>query len=223
MWEYDWDFRAAEDEFKRAIELNPSYGFGYMLYAFYCETMGRFDEAAAHITRALELDPLSRFINTVAYEPFLLAGRHEEAIEQIQKTHEMFPDYEPGNHLRQVYLYQGLYKKALQEHEKVMPADPDVWYLAYLAFLQATVGRESEARQFLDDLKDRSEQESLDPLTFSALYAYLGDNDRALDCLEKAYEQRNLWLLRIGFWPAFDPLRDDPRFKELLVRIGLPS
>jgi serine/threonine-protein kinase len=223
MWEYDWDFRAAEDEFKRAIELNPSYGFGYMLYAFYCETMGRFDEAAAHITRALELDPLSRFINTVAYEPFLLAGRHEEAIEQIQKTHEMFPDYEPGNHLRQVYLYQGLYKKALQEHEKVMPADPDVWYLAYLAFLQATVGRESEARQFLDDLKDRSEQESLDPLTFSALYAYLGDNDRALDCLEKAYEQRNLWLLRIGFWPAFDPLRDDPRFKELLVRIGLPG
>jgi len=226
---YELDFTAAEREYRRAIELNPSYASAHHRYGFFLHRMGRTEEAHAEFAQALELDPLSLPINVDAARPFFRSGDTERAIGQLRKAIEIDPDYPRAhNVLANWYAQMGRYDEAVAEAKKAAAlsapaprgdASPPVSY--QLAYIYAKAGRVSEARRMLDELERRADRRH-DQLYFRALaYAALGDRDRAFALIENLYETRSLDLLGLKGDPAWDDLRGDPRFQDFLRRSGL--
>jgi pentatricopeptide repeat protein len=226
---YALDFTGAEREYKRAIELNPNYATAHHRYGWFLNKMGRVDEAHAELRRALELDPLSLPINTDAGMPFQQSREYGRAVEQYRKTIELDPNFPPAHRrLATCYSQMGRHAEAIAEVQKALalsapnqPAGgpPRVDY--QLAYIYAKAGRVREARQVLDEM-ERSPDRLNDQLYFQALtYAELGDKERAFALMEKLYEIRSHDLLGLKNSPAWDGLRGDPRFQDLLRRFGL--
>jgi pentatricopeptide repeat protein len=223
------DFTGAEREYKRAIELNPNYATAHHRYGWFLNKMGRVNEAHAELRRALELDPLSLPINTDAGMPFQQSREYGRAVEQYRKTIELDPSFPPAHRrLATCYSQMGRHAEAIAEVQKALalsgptqPAGgpPRVDY--QLAYIYAKAGRVREARQVLDEM-ERSPSRLNDQLYFQALtYAELGDKERAFALIEKLYEIRSHDLLGLKNSPAWDGLRGDPRFQDLLRRFGL--
>ena len=222
---YDWDWSGAEREFRRAIEINPSYSDAHQMYSYYLSAMGRFDEALAEMRRAQELDPLSLEKLAGIGEILNFQRQYDQTIEQYQKTLEMDPNsgfahWAIGN----VYVNKGMYSEAIAEYQKAIPLSgdsPDE--PAMLGYAYALSGKRREAQQVIDDLKERSKRTYVSPSTIAFIYGGLGEMEQAFVWLDKAYDERDSLLILLKIEPTFDPLRSDPRFTELLRRVGLPQ
>ena len=216
---YDWDWTGAEREYKRAIELSPSDAIAHLRYARYLSYLARFDEAIAEIKHAQELDPLSLVIQNNVGIVLYYARRYDAAILESRKTLEIDPDRVWSRvFLALSYEQKGMYREAIQEQERVkayFKGAPTVG----LAHVYALSGRSSEARLILRELE---KEDGYDWLSIAADYAALGEKDRAFHWLEKAYEEHDFFLPTLAVNPWMDPLRSDPRFRDLLRRIGLP-
>jgi TolB-like protein/DNA-binding winged helix-turn-helix (wHTH) protein/Flp pilus assembly protein TadD len=218
---FDWDFPAAEKEFQRAIELNPGYATAHHWYAWHLSLMGRYDEAIVEMEKAENLDPLSLIINADLAELLLLARSYDESIRQSRKTIEMDPNFALAhNQLGQAYLQKQMRDEAITELQKAVRLSADSpTCLANLARAYAASGKKSEAAKLLTDLKKRSSPGYSHAPEIAVVYAALGDKSQAMIWLEKGFEERfNPGVL---LRPGFDPLRSDPRFQELVRRIGL--
>jgi TolB-like protein/DNA-binding winged helix-turn-helix (wHTH) protein/Tfp pilus assembly protein PilF len=220
---FDWDLDAGGNEFRRAIELNPGYATAHHWYAWHLSLLGRFDEAIVEMRKAENLDPLSLIINADLAELLGLAHSYDESIRQSRKTIEMDPNFALAhNQLAQAYLQKHMYAEAVAELQKAVKLSGDSpTCIANLARAYVASGKRSEAVELLDALKKRSSTGYSNASEIAMIYASLGNTDQAMNWLEKGFEERfNPGVL---LRPGFDPLRSDPRFQNLLRRIGLPG
>jgi TolB-like protein/DNA-binding winged helix-turn-helix (wHTH) protein/Tfp pilus assembly protein PilF len=220
---FDWDLDAGGKEFQRAIELNPGYATAHHWYAWHLSLLGRSDEAIVEMRKAENLDPLSLIINADLAELLSLAHSYDDSIRQSLKTIEMDPNFALAhNQLAQAYLQKHMYAEAVAELQKAVELSRDSpTCIANLARAYAASGKRSEAAKLLDDLKKRSNPGYSNAAEIAMIYASLGDADQAMTWLEKGFEERfNPGVL---LRPGFDPLRSDPRFQNLLHRVGLPA
>jgi TolB-like protein/Flp pilus assembly protein TadD len=217
---FDWDLDSAGKEFRRAIELNPGYATAHHWYAWHLALLYRYDEALAEMRKAENLDPLSLIINADLAELLALAHSYDESIRQSRKTIEMDPNFALShNHLGQAYLQKHMNDEAVAELQKaVQLSGGSPTCIANLARAYVASSKRSEAVKLLSDLKKRSNPSYSHASEIAVIYAALGDTDQAMNWVEKGYEERFNpgVLLRSGF----DPLRSDPRFQDLLRRIG---
>jgi TolB-like protein/Tfp pilus assembly protein PilF/tRNA A-37 threonylcarbamoyl transferase component Bud32 len=223
VWQYDWDRSRAEKEFKRAIELNPGYATAHHWHALFLGRTGRLQEAIAEIKRAQELDPLSLIINTVTGMVFYWARQYDLAIQEYRKTLEMDPDFEIAHYLLGwVFGQKGLYDEAIAELRRAEGfSGGAAKHLARLAQVYAATGAETEARKILEQLNELSKQTYVPPCFFAIVCAGLGEKDQAFAWLDKACAERDSYLLDLKVDPIYDNLRSDPRFDEMVRRIGL--
>jgi tetratricopeptide (TPR) repeat protein len=220
---HEWDWPTAGREYKRALDLNPGYAAGHNWYAGYLMYLGRFEEGIAEAKCARELDPLSLAISNALGGRLLLAGRDHEAMEQIQKTLEMDPNFAPAhNRLGWAHLRNGTYEQAIEEFQKAMAlseSDPD--FIMDLGYAYAVAGKRDEAQRILAELKRKHERGLAPSSALAIVFGALDEKDEALAWLERAYEERDPRLTYLKVGPRFDPLRQDPRFMEVLRRMGL--
>ncbi len=223
---YDWDFPGAEKEFKRAIALNSNYPQVHHWYAIYLANMGRQDESIREAKRAQELEPLSLFINLTTGITFYLARKYDQAIEEHLKVIEMDANFVAAHtNLGLAYEQKGLREQAIAEYQRVndLAGDmPTVRVTAQLliAHVYAAWGKRSEAEKTLNELW---RQPDLTPYSFliATVYTGLGDKERAFEWLNKAYEKHDGQMVMLKVDPNLDGLRADPRFTDLLRRVGL--
>jgi eukaryotic-like serine/threonine-protein kinase len=218
-----WRWQEAETERKRAIELDPNNARAHNLYASLLSLLGRHDEAIAEVTRAKELDPLAPLIaQNLGYRLFF-ARRYDEAIAELKKVLEIDPnlDYVYMT-LGYTYAGKGQFKEAIAAYlEAIRLGDTSTSIQIYLGAAYAQNGEREKAQAILKQLQTTKEYVS--PGELAILYGALGDKEAAFASLEKAYAEHDLQLQFLKADPAFDPLRDDPRFQDLLRRIGLPQ
>ncbi|OFV85448.1 MAG: hypothetical protein A3D93_02870 [Acidobacteria bacterium RIFCSPHIGHO2_12_FULL_67_30] len=221
----DWDFPAAEREFKKAVELNPNYGPAHHWYSHLLLSMGRFDESLTESQRFVELDPLSPAPHLHLGLHYLIARQYDECIRQELKTLQMDPNYILAHsQLGQAYLFKGMYAEALRELEKARElSGGDKTNTARLAHAYGVAGRKDEARKLLQELLSTPGHGQEIPGGVAIVYLGLGENEKALEWLLKAYEKQPYWSADLKVDPLFDPLRSDPRFQALLRRLNLLS
>jgi TolB-like protein/Tfp pilus assembly protein PilF len=224
---FDWDFSSAETEYKRAIELDPKYPTAHHWYSLYLSFLGRHEQAIAEAERANELDPLSPIISNLRGVAFNYAGQYERAIEAARKTLELDKGFSPALlNLGRALEQKKMYPEAIAALEEAATlSGRSIQAVAYLGHAYAVSGRREEAMRLIEELKGWSER-GYDPLANIALvHAGLGQNDEAMRWLEKAYQAHSAWLIQLGLKvnPRWDALRFDPRFQDLLRRIGFPS
>jgi TolB-like protein/DNA-binding winged helix-turn-helix (wHTH) protein/Tfp pilus assembly protein PilF len=221
---YDWDFRGAEIEFKRAIELDPNYPDAHQWYSTYLSSMARHEEAIAEARRAHELDPLSLNIIQELVRTAYHAHRYDEAIAAGQKTLELNPDYYKANSfLELAYWQSGLYDQAIELRLKAMSAVGfDAATIASLREAYAASGWRGFWQKELARALARAPRRPTMYYVTARMYARLGEHDRAMEWLEKAYAERADHLVMLKVDPIFDRLRDDPRYQDLMRRVGFP-
>ena len=221
--EYEYDWRAAEESYRKALELNPNYSTGYHWYSEYLAFLGRFDESVKQIERAYDLDPESLVINTARGYPYMRAGRCDTAIEYFQKALEMERSFPLAHfYLGKCYVEKAQFDDAIREHTAAIGDTGDsAIFMAALGYAYAASGKMAEARAVLKSLKDTSKHKYVSPYSFATVYAGLGEIDEAFKWLGQAYEDRDYQLPTIKDDIHFGRMRKDPRFDELLRRIGL--
>jgi serine/threonine-protein kinase len=222
--ETDWNWKTAEREYKRALELNPNYASAHQWYAEFLAHIGQFDEALAEMKLAEQLDPLSNIINTEVGWILYLAGEYDRAIEQYRAAVELDPEFAAAHwRLGEAYLQKKLFDEAVREIERAIElSGASMHMLARLAYAYAVSGKRYEALGVLNELNESAKRRYVSPYDIAIIYAGLGEKELALDWLERAYEERTVWLTFLKVEPAFNPLRDDPRFTDLLRHVGLP-
>ena len=224
LWLHDWRWPEAESEFKRSLALSPSHPTASHWYAEYLMTMGRHAEAIERMKSSQELDPLSLIISVAIGWAFYMARRYDEAVEQFRRTVELDPNY-PVTYwiLGLVLRKMGRYETAIAEGEKgVKLSGGSPLMNAALAETLAAAGRKKEAIRILDDLTNLARQKYVAAYFFAGICVGLGDVDRAMEYLEKSYQEHSHWLMYLHMDPGMDGLRPHPRFQGLLQRVGLP-
>ena len=227
---YDWDFAGAEQEFKRALELNPNNADIRHGYAHYLMAMGRMAESAAESKRALNLDPVDDNLTDCLCWHSFAARQYDNSIRMARDLLIRVPDdtwemailgwdYEQKRMHEQAIAE---FKKAVELTDKNSP-DFSPFFLAGLAHSYALAGRRSDAEQVLQGLLGRARKSYVSPFDIALIYAALGEKDTAFAWMEKAVEERSTWLVYSKWEPRLDPLRSDPRFQDLLRRIGFPT
>jgi tetratricopeptide (TPR) repeat protein len=225
LFTFDWNWAAAEREFKRAIALDPNLAEAHNYYGWLMVWTGRQAEGLNELKRSQELDPLSPEMSGLYGWHLYFVRRYDEAIEQLRKTVELDPNFWfAQSFLGHAYARVGQFAPALAALEKARAlAGPIAEPLAVTAIVQALAGKTPEARKTLDELLDRSRQTYVSPYQIAVVYAALGERDRAFTWLEKAYEARSWYLGALLVDPAVDVLRSDPRFAALVRKVGLPT
>jgi serine/threonine-protein kinase len=220
-----WQYGEAEKEFKRAIELNPNYPTTYHWYSILLKNVGRNDEAAAMIKRAQELDPLSSVIAVNVSRMYHLQNNYDASIENSLKIIELDPNFAPAyDYLALSYLKLGRNAEAIAAAEKGVDLSKRAGIaLGDLGYVYAAVGKRAEASDKIKELEEKYTRKEAIGQYIAAVYAGLGDKDKAFEWLEKDFQARNGKLAEIRWQIQFEPLRDDPRFKDLIKRIGLPQ
>ena len=219
----DWDWTGAEEEFRRAIQLNPDYALAHHFYGFLLGARGRGEESLAQFRHALEIDPLSLIINADYGWAYYCAHRYDEAIEQLSKTLDM------DSRFPQAYLWlglatqaKGLYDQSLaafEEGARLTGGSPT--FVAGKGFTLVLAGRLEEAEKILADFEARAKTEYVPMVTMVQMNIGLEKFDRAFEWLEKAAAYRASFMVPIKVYPFFDAIRGDPRFIDLLARTGL--
>jgi TolB-like protein/Tfp pilus assembly protein PilF/predicted Ser/Thr protein kinase len=225
LFVYDWNWPAAEKEFKRAIELNPRYAPAHQWYGGYLTATGGFREADAEKKRALELEPLSLITNFEVGLASYFSRNYDQAIDQFQKTLELDANFPPPHtFLAAAYEQKGMFEEAIAAFQRaitVTQGHAKGLAMAGLAHVYAVSGRKTEARKILAELQRLSEHSYVPATDLALVYAGLGERDKAFAWLDKAYEEHSFNLSNLKVEPRFDPLRSDPRFADLLRRMGL--
>jgi len=219
------EWHQAEMEFKRAIELNPSYSPEHRLYAAMLVSLKRFDEAWEQIQQAMRTDPLSLPNNAEVVRTLYYSRDYDRAIQEANRGLQLAPDYYRIHFwMARVYAQKKMYPEAIAESQKVAQALPDATVgLTELAYSLAVGGRRQEARKILDRLEERSRHEFVPAYSLAVIHLSLNEREFALDYLEKAYEERDWAFIVLAAEPRLDPLRGESRFRELLVKLKLPS
>jgi len=220
---YRWEWREAEQGFKRALELNPSYALAHSWHAQYLASQGRLDEARQEAKRALELDPLSPYIvQNVAHMAYY-ARQYDEMIEYSRQALELDPNYVWARwRLGTAYVMQSRLEEAVEEGERAAALSRrSPAALSNLGMAYGRAGRQGEAQQLLNELVELSKRTYVNPFSFFSIHLALGQNDQALERLEEAVQNHLSGMIFILVNPEFDPIRSDPRFKELVRRMGL--
>jgi adenylate cyclase len=219
---YDWDWAAAEKEFKRALVLNPQSAQTHILYTNYLAGMGRFDEAYDQGQQALRIDPLSTLAHWCLGWAFLYAGRSDDAIQQFSKALELNPnDAWARICLGRAYLSKGMKERAIEEMETAHRSDPvDPIVLGLLGYGYAVTGRRADALKSLQTLDEIEKKHYVSRIARVYVYAGLGDKDKAFDWLEKAYQERSDALAWFSKEPESKTLQADPRFAALMRKVG---
>jgi eukaryotic-like serine/threonine-protein kinase len=223
--DYSWQWGESEKEFKRAIELNPNYPTAYHWYSILLKNVGRNDEAAAMIKRARELDPLSSVIAVNVSRMYQLQRDHDASIENSLKIIELDPNFAPAyEYLALSYLKLGRNAEAIAAAEKAVDLSKRAGIaVGDLGYVYAAVGKRAEAIDKIKELEEKYTRKEAIGQYIAAVYVGLGDKDKAFEWLEKDFQARNGKLAEIRWQIQFEPLRDDPRFKDLIRRMGLPQ
>jgi TolB-like protein/tetratricopeptide (TPR) repeat protein len=224
LWLYDWQWLEAQKEFERSLVLNPSYPTGNHYYAEYVMTMGRHVEAVARMKKSQECDPLSLIISVAIGWAFYQGRQYDESIEQFRRTVELDANYPMTYWILSLLLRKlGRYEEAIAEGEKsVMLSGGSPLMRAALAQTLAIAGQREKAMQILDDLTKLAQQRYVASYFLAGIYVGMGEDDRAMEYLEKAHEEHSHWLIYLHLDPGMDALRSNPRFQDLLRRVGLP-
>jgi DNA-binding winged helix-turn-helix (wHTH) protein/Flp pilus assembly protein TadD len=220
---YDWDWAAAETEFRRALTLNPNYATAHHWYAVYLTAMARFDEARAAITRAQALDPTSLIINTDLGFVLYYSRQYDAAIQQLRMVTEMNPHFALAHlWLGRAYQEKRRYDEAIAEFRQTEAALSG-WSVvqAAIGHVQGVSGRTRDARETLDELTRPAKQRYVTPYGVALVHAGLGDRDQALAWLARALDDRSHWLVWLKLDPRLDVLHSDRRFADLLLAVGL--
>lgn len=220
---YDWDWVGAEKEYQRAIELSPNYATAHHWFGLHLAQMSRTGEASKEIHRALELDPLSIIINTNVAWISYFARQYDQAIDQFKKTLDMDPNYAVAHmRLGESYIQEKMYGEALSELQRAVSLSPESMdILAELGYAYGVAGQRSEAQKVLAKLSEYAKDRYVSSYDLAVLYLGLGQKDRALDLLDKAYEERASYLAFLKGDPRVDSLRLEPRFKALAAKLRL--
>ena len=216
----DYDWRNGLKEFDRALELNPNLAFAYELQAWTLNGLGRFDEAIAKTRKAVELDPLNPFFQMSLSFYQYWAGQYDDAIAQARKTLEMDPNSTISHVLLGLsFLKKGDTASAIAELQKTKAPDPGAWYQGFLGYAYAISGDRAKAEQALRELEELAKRQYVSPTAFATIYLGLGEKEKCLDWLEKAYEQQDsaCWYLKID--QIYDGVRNQPRFQALVQKV----
>ncbi len=225
LWLHDWQWSEAQAEFKRSLELAPTYATANHWYAEYVMTMGHHVEAVDRMKKGQEFDPLSLIINVAVGWALYCARRYDEAIEQLRRTVELDPNYPVTYWILGLLLRKtGRYELAISEGEKgVKLSGHSPLMRAALAHTFGAAGRTKEALQMRDDLTKLATEKYVAPYFLAGIHVGSGEYDRAIEYLEKSYEEHSHWLIYLHIDPSMDELRDNPSFQNLLRRVGLPA
>ena len=219
---YDWDWGTAEKEYKRAIQLDPGYATAHQWYAEYLTWEGRFDEASTESERARQLDPLSLIIAADRGAMLYYSRRYGQSIDQFRGVLAMDPAFPRGNFVVYPYVKNGMYAEALSNVDVQRRASGESdWLLSMRAYVEASAGQRGEAERTLGQLQELGRHETSDPQLLVWPYVGLGDKQKAIDALQLAYASHSNIITSLKVEPAFDPLRDEPRFQDLMRRVGL--
>ena len=220
----DWDWETAEKEFRRAIELDPNYATAHQWYGEYLAFQGRFNEARVESARARELDPLSLIIAADRGAVFYFAGQYDSAIEQFRAVVEMQPDSPRAEFLLVAcYVEKRSFSEAFRVLDSLMLSKDDIAFAALSAFVNARMGRRDQARRELRKLLASHSPEFNTRQVQVSIYAAMNDRDQAMALLERAYAEGDNSLSALKVEHAYDPLRGDPRFQDLLRRMRLAN
>jgi serine/threonine protein kinase/tetratricopeptide (TPR) repeat protein len=217
---YDWDWSAAENGFEKSIKLNPGYATAHHWYGVYLTAMGRHEEAFKEMRRAQELDPLSLMINLNVGMILFNQRQYDKAIEQYRKTLEMDQRFSQTHYqLAKVYGMKDMYKdatdEALKAHNLGLP-----WASAVLGWVYGIAGERDEAEKLLQEMEELLKKQYISSMSLYGIYLGLGDLDKSIEWLEKAYNGRDPAMPFLKVSPEFDVIRSDPRYKALLKKIG---
>ncbi|UCC32202.1 MAG: tetratricopeptide repeat protein, partial [Phycisphaerales bacterium] len=220
---YDWDFSGAEREFIRAIQLNPGYATAYQWYAEHLAAMGRHEEAVAQMERALELDPLSLIIHVAYGRICYYARRYELAIDHCHKALQLDPNFTPAHLLLSFsYVQKGMFEEAVAASQKAKLFSGGLpLSLASLGYAHAVAGNRDEALSILAQLTELSKQTHVTADNLALIHIGLGEKDQAFGWLARAAEERSSYLASLNTEPVLDSLRADPRFDDLVRRVGM--
>ena len=221
--DFEWDWAGAEKEYRRAIELNSNYATSHHWYAWFLCEMKRNDEAIKESSLAQKLDPLSPIINNMGAFTLMTAGKYGSAIEQWNRTLELEPTF-PESHflLSKAYWTKGLYSEAISEAQKgASYSGRTPRYVAGVGYALAAAGKRAEAHNVIDELARSAKSGNVSPSYIAGIYSTLGERDQAFEWLEKAYQVRDYQIVPIMIDPVFTSIRSDPRYTDLLRRMGL--
>jgi tetratricopeptide (TPR) repeat protein len=218
---YDWDWQTSEKEYRRAIELNPNDATAHHWYAEHLMWLGRFDEALEQSERAHELDPLSLIIAADNGAILYFSRKYDPSIEKLRSVLEMDPSFMRAHLLVAAYVEKGMFAEAMASNDSARATIGEGAYWTWNAYIHARAGQLTEARAAMERLNDINNKAPVDPMAFAQVYAGLGDKDEAVAWLGKAYARRSHGLTALKVDPEYDLLRGDPRFRDLLRRVGL--
>jgi tetratricopeptide (TPR) repeat protein len=220
---FEWKFREAEREFKRAIDLDPNCSIAHQWYAFDLAAMGRLDEAVAEVKRARQTDPFSAIVNTDVAEILYFDRNYDEALRQARATVEMDPNFAHAHRvMERIYDEKHMYPEAIAEGKRAVAlSGDDTWMLLELAHTYLLAGKKTEMQDCLRRAANISPGGTLpDVGGIAEIYVALGQVDRALKVMESQYRHREGGLILLNADPCFDTLKSDPRFQQLLRRVG---
>jgi len=223
LYQYDRNLPESNRQYQRAIELNPNYATAHQWYAIMnLVIMQRFDEAIAEAKRAQELDPLSLIVNMELGSNYIAARRYDEAIEQLRRTIELDQNWYLGHlTLCQAYELKGLFSQAVAECQKGRDLNDDPSMLSALAHVYAASGKRDEAMKILAEMHELAKGHYVPAYNFALTYAGLGDRNQAFQWLERSLEDRSWEITNVKVDPMLDNLHSDPRFADLVRRVGL--
>jgi len=221
---YDWDWQGAEKECQRAIQLDVNSADAHDNYANYLSDLGRWEKMGLEIHRAEELDPLSFKIYGDAAQYYWLARQYGRAVEQAQKAIELEPDYFLAHtNMGLSYVQMGRLSEAVAETQKGAQLSDSPMARVIMGYAFAVAGRRSEARKIAEELAAKRGQNYLCPFEIGTIHLSLGEQDEAFRWLERAYDERSYCTAGLKFDPRLDPIRSDPRYQDLVRRVGFPD
>lgn len=219
---YDWDWEGSEREHRKALEINPNLPAAHIGYANLLSCLGRHNEALAEMERAHRLDPISSISGALHGQSLYLARRYPESVEHLRRELELNPDFWIALlQLGKSYEIMGRYEEALGALRRAGETGSPTQAVSLSGYTYAISGRKQDAKRILSELLARRERTYVPPHNIALVYYGLGDTDEALKWLERAYEERDPHLVLLGAEPNWDSLRTDPRFTDLVKRLGL--
>lgn len=218
----EWDWLGAEKNFKRGLQLDPDYATGHQWYGEFLVTVNRPDEGIQEIKKALELDPFSLQINSILSMAYYMTRQYDRAIDQARRTLELDPNYARGLlRLGKSLTQKARYEEAISTFQKAISISEDTEYLSGLAYAYAISGKKKEAVQIVEQLKNRSQNRYVSPYNIALIYVGLGDKEQSFKYLEEAMSKKDGWVTQLLTEPVWDPIRLDPRYKNILRRMKL--
>lgn len=219
---YDLDWSGAEREFRKALRLNPDLFLAHQRFGSYLQFMGRFEEANQHYQTALELDPFSLQVNINLATTYYLRSEYDRAIDHLKTTSELEPNYMPTLFvLGCVFIQQGRLDEAIAQFQQIYKLDDEAYLaMGFMGYAHALAGQRAEAETLLNVLQEISERKYVSPYSLLVIHLALGPQERVFELLEQLYHERNEWLVWLKVSPELRPIRNHPRFKDLMSRVG---